>query len=95
MHTRFGIVCRCLALESKIISVPELRYLVLQVTTDAIGNSQPAGLNRDFDMMQADYEVFCDCLFVAKWSKHRLSMRRQNFCSGFFGNHDGWCVGVS
>ena len=38
----------------------------LRVPTDATGNSQPAGLNQDFDMMQADYEAFCDCLFVAK-----------------------------
>jgi len=39
--------------------------LVVSVTTDAIGNSQPALLNQDFDMMQADHKAFCDFLFVA------------------------------
>ena len=36
------------------------------VTTDAIGNSQPALRNQDFGMMQADHETLNDCLFVAK-----------------------------
>ena len=44
----------------------KLCYLVLSVTTDAIGNSQPAVLAQNFDMMQADHEAFCDCLFVAR-----------------------------
>ena len=69
MHNLFGIVCRCLAIESKIISVPELWYLALRVTTDAIGNSQPAKLSLRFDIIETDYEAFLDCLFVAKRSK--------------------------